>query len=54
LKVFIALAFAAAAGCAVLSQVSVLSPTSIVPPVFFALAFILVLVRMMKVGNRRY
>jgi hypothetical protein len=54
MKIFIACAFVAAACCAILSYTGVLSTNSIVPPVCFAAALILVLVHLMNVSDRRY
>jgi hypothetical protein len=54
MKVLIGLAFAVAVGCALLSHWGLLSPTSIVPPICFAAAFILVLLHLVNVSDRRY
>jgi hypothetical protein len=54
MKLLITTAFIAAAGCAMLSHAGVLSATSIVPPLCFALALILVLLQMINAGDRRY
>ena len=54
MKTLIALAFVAAACCAILSYAGVLSPTSIVPPICFAAALVFVLLHLMNVSDRRY
>lgn len=54
MKALITLAFVAAACGAILSYAGVLSATSIAPPVFFAVALILVLLHLMNVSDRRY
>src|SRR5687767_9061262 len=54
MKVLIAGAFIAAAGCAILSHAGLLSATSIVAPVCLAPALILVLLHLVNAGDRRY
>jgi uncharacterized membrane protein YtjA (UPF0391 family) len=54
MKTFIGCAFVAALCCAILSYAGVLSANSIVPPVCFAVALILVLLQLMNVSDRRY
>lgn len=54
MKLLISLAFIAAAFSGSLSYAGILSATSIVPPVCFAVALVLVLLHMMNVYDRRY
>jgi uncharacterized membrane protein YtjA (UPF0391 family) len=54
MKALIVVAFIAAACCGVLSYAGVLSSTSIVAPICFAAALLLVLLHMMNVTDRRY
>lgn len=54
MKWLIAIAFAAAAISFFLSYSGVVSPTSMVTPICFAAALVLVLLQLINEGDRRY
>jgi uncharacterized membrane protein YtjA (UPF0391 family) len=54
MKTLIACGFVAAACGAILSYAGVLSTNSIVAPICFAAALVLVLLDLMNMGDRRY
>lgn len=54
MKALIAVVFTAAGVSGILTYLGMISPTSMVPPVLVALAFILVLLHLMNVSERRY
>ena len=54
MKTLITGAFLATACCAILGLTGLLSPTSVLAPVCFAAALILVLLQLVNAGDRRY